>query len=129
MTDHTAHIENELEYASKSKIVAYTLWFGLFGCGAHRMYLGRVFSGLVQLALFVTWMGAMILAPFYFALMDPPAASTADAPTGLWAAALISVAILVVWIVWAVIDAFFIPRWVRNDTDQKRTAIEARYRA
>ena len=129
MTDLTAQIENELAYASKSKIVAYALWFGLFGCGVHRMYMGRVLSGALQLALFLVWFGAMILATFYFALIDPPVATSAEPPFGLWAAAAASVAILVVCIVWARIDACLIPGWVRRDTEKKRAEIEARYRA
>ena len=129
MTDLTAQIENELEYASKSKIMAYALWFGLFGCGVHRMYLSRVLSGIAQLGLFIAWIGAMIFATFYFAIIDPPAATSAEPPTGLWATAVVSVTLLGIWIIWAVVDAVLIPRWVSQDSVAKRAEIEARYRA
>jgi TM2 domain-containing membrane protein YozV len=56
MTDlDRADIRSQLHYDARKKslVVAYLLLIFFGGFGAHRFYLGRVGSGVVQLALFV----------------------------------------------------------------------------
>lgn len=47
MVNDRAAAQYDIE--KKSLLVAYLLWFFLGSIGAHRFYLGRVFSGLLQL--------------------------------------------------------------------------------
>jgi TM2 domain-containing membrane protein YozV len=37
----------------KSRVLAYVLWFFLGGLGIHRLYWGKMGTGILQLALFV----------------------------------------------------------------------------
>ena len=46
------YIEQRVANESRSALVAYLLWFFLGFFGAHRFYLGRWGTGLVQLMLF-----------------------------------------------------------------------------
>lgn len=53
MTDTRAlYIEQRVANESRSALLAYLLWFFLGFFGAHRFYLGRWGTGLVQLVLF-----------------------------------------------------------------------------
>jgi len=46
----------------KSALLAYVIWFFLPACGVHRMYLGKMTSGLVMLVLHgVSWLLALVL--------------------------------------------------------------------
>ncbi len=46
----------------KSALIAYLLWFFIPACGVHRLYLGRVGSGIFMLALHgISWLLAYIL--------------------------------------------------------------------
>lgn len=47
------NLRTQLQFQSQKKSagVSYLLWFFLGGVGAHRFYLGRVVSGVVQLLL------------------------------------------------------------------------------
>jgi TM2 domain-containing membrane protein YozV len=52
----------EYDARKKSVLLAYLLWFFLGYFGIHRIYLGRVASGLVQLVLLVVgWVTTLIL--------------------------------------------------------------------
>ncbi|PTV94858.1 TM2 domain-containing protein [Rhodobacter aestuarii] len=52
MTDRALWIEQRIANDGPSTLVAYLLWFFLGFFGVHRFYLGRWFSGLMQLVLF-----------------------------------------------------------------------------
>ncbi|MCC6678544.1 MAG: TM2 domain-containing protein [Phycisphaerales bacterium] len=73
----------------KSLLVAYLLWWFLGFLGAHRLYLGRIGSGIFMLVVsIVSWVLTLVLVGFIgLALI------------GLW------------WL----IDAFLIPGMVRKD--------------
>ncbi|OOY18343.1 TM2 domain-containing protein [Thioclava sp. DLFJ4-1] len=45
------YIEQRVANEKKSALLGYVLWFMLPMLGVHRMYMGRVFSGVVMLAL------------------------------------------------------------------------------
>jgi TM2 domain-containing membrane protein YozV len=48
--------------SKKSALIAYLLWFFIPACGVHRLYLGRVGSGIFMLALHgISWLLAYIL--------------------------------------------------------------------
>lgn len=73
----------------KSLLVAYLLWWFLGLLGAHRLYLGRIASGILMLLVsVVSWVLTFVLVGF------------------------IGVALIAVW--W-LIDAFLIPGMVRRD--------------
>lgn len=52
--------ENTSNYSSKSRLAAFLLAFFLGGFGLHRMYVGKVKSGVVMLILTITIIGAII---------------------------------------------------------------------
>lgn len=54
-------IEQRITNEKKSTAVAYLLWFFLAGFGAHRFYLGRPGSAVVQILLFLS--GILLLVP------------------------------------------------------------------
>lgn len=82
-------IEQRVANESKSQLVAYLLAVLLWGCGVHRMYLGRWASGILMLVLWgLGWLTAPILI-------------------GWIPIAFVSV--------WAVIDLFLIPGMIRDD--------------
>jgi TM2 domain-containing membrane protein YozV len=73
---------------SKSAVLAYILWFFLGFLGAHRLYSGRVLSGIVQFLVWgLGWATMWILVGWVF-----------------W----------VVWALWWVIDALLIAGWIRD---------------
>ncbi len=76
----------------KSALLAYLIWFFLGLFGVHRLYLGRITSGLVMLALHgISWVLAFILIGYLgFALL------------GLW------------WL----IDALLIPGMARDANER-----------
>lgn len=95
-------IEQRVTNDAKSPLVAYLLAILLWGFGAHRMYLGRWFSGLVMLAMSgLGWLTAPILIGWPL--------------LGL------------VWI-WAVIDLFLIPGMIQDDKDDIRRSLGSNYR-
>lgn len=86
----TAHTRAVLEYNARAKSAAlgYILWFFLGFLGAHRLYAGRIGSGLFQLVLHaVGWATAWIVIGWLF---------------------------LAIWGVWWLIDAFLIHGWIRD---------------
>ncbi len=78
----------EFEARKKSATVAYLLWFLLGFLGAHRLYAGKIFSGILQFVVHgLGWLTVAIFVGYLF---------------------------LGIWAVWWVIDAFLIPGWIRN---------------
>ena len=87
-------IEQRVANEAKSPIVAYLLLVLLWGCGVHRMYLGRWISGVLMLALWgMGWLTSLILIGW----------------------PLIGVVAL-----WCVIDLLLIPGMIRDDKDEIR---------
>ncbi|AUH32861.1 TM2 domain-containing protein [Paracoccus tegillarcae] len=97
-------IEQRVTNEAKSSIVAYLLLIFLWGCGVHRMYLGRWVSGFVMLALWgLGWLTAPILIGW------------------------LPIAFVTLWVV---VDLFLIPSMIREDNavNRQRIATElARY--
>jgi TM2 domain-containing membrane protein YozV len=76
----------------KSALLAYVIWFFLGWFGVHRLYLGRVVSGLLMLAIFaVSWLLHFVLIGFLGYLIIAP---------------------------WWVIDAFLIPGITREHNNR-----------
>lgn len=80
------------EANKKSTGVAYLLWFFLGGLGGHRFYCGRPGSAVVMLILFALG----------------------------WLTLIVGVGLLFLGIVgiWALIDAFLIPGWLRQSNTE-----------
>jgi TM2 domain-containing membrane protein YozV len=101
VTDHRSDLEKQFVYDAnrKSVGVAYLLWFFLGGFGAHRLYLGHIVSGVIQLALFVLgWMTVWII---------------------------IGAVPLAVVGIWWVVDAFLIPGMARDHNMELAGALTA----
>ncbi|MEL6999923.1 MAG: NINE protein [Pseudomonadota bacterium] len=96
---------------SKSMATAYLLWFFLCGLGAHRFYLKRPLSGLFLLMINLSG----VALAFYGA--------TAQFPEYVMAGGTCLLAVFAWWI----LDAFFIPGWVRhlNGEDEERSYVSA----
>ena len=90
-------IEQRVANEAKSPLVAYLLLIFLWGCGVHRMYLGRWMSGIVML---VIWGLGWLTAPV---LIGWPA-------IGLVA-------------LWCVVDLFLIPGMIRDDREAIRAGM------
>lgn len=97
-TQDRMYIEQRISNDAKSAFIAYVLWFFLGFIGAHRFYLGRVFTGLLQLCLFVAgWVLAAV------------------------AVGLILLAVLGVWWIW---DAISIPMMIGSHKRKLRRRLE-----
>lgn len=79
MSEQTTSIQVNL--TGKSVVLAYLLWWFLGWAGVHRLYLGRVKTGLAQLILFALGVVTAVL--------------------------LIGYIFLAIWGVWWLLDAFF----------------------
>lgn len=79
----------------KSVGVAYLLWFFLGLVGGHNFYCGRIGCGVAQ--LLITLFGGLIT--FGFAIF--------------------------ITLIWAIIDAFLIPGWIRNHNEMLATSLGA----
>ena len=78
----------EYNARAKSTLLGYILWFFLGFLGAHRLYGGKIASGIAQLLLHaIGWATTWILIGWFF--------------LGLWG-------------IWWIIDAFLIPSWIRD---------------
>ncbi|AQS49788.1 hypothetical protein BMI91_01810 [Thioclava sediminum] len=88
------YIEQRVANEKKSALLGYVLWFMLPMLGVHRMYMGRVFSGVVMLAL--TGIGTL-LSPILIGFI----------PLGLAG-------------LWWLIDALLIPGMVSQDMAETR---------
>lgn len=82
----------------KSTVVAYILWFLLGGFGAHRFYLHRHASAVIQLAL---WVFGWLTLSFLFGLY-----------------------ILFAWFIWWILDLFITAGMVTRYNKALRAAIE-----
>ncbi|ESR25853.1 TM2 domain-containing protein [Lutibaculum baratangense] len=86
----SAHTRAMMEYNARAKSTAlgYILWFFLGFLGAHRLYGGRVGTGILQILLHgLGWLTAPIVIGYLF--------------LGLWG-------------LWWLVDAFLIPGWIRD---------------
>ncbi|MPQ93592.1 TM2 domain-containing protein [Thioclava sp. JE_KL1] len=88
------YIEQRVANEKKSALLGYVLWVMLPMLGVHRMYMGRVFSGVVMLAL--TGIGTL-LSPILIGFI----------PLGLAG-------------LWWLIDALLIPGMVSQDMAETR---------
>ncbi len=73
----------------KSPVVAYLLWFFLGGFGAHRMYMGKIGSGIGMAALTV---GSIVLSAIVIGLLGFP-----------------------ILFGWLVVDAFLLNKWLKGE--------------
>jgi TM2 domain-containing membrane protein YozV len=90
MDEQTTSIQVNL--TGKNVVVAYLLWWFLGWAGVHRLYLGRVKTGLAQLILFAMGVVTAIL--------------------------LIGYIFLAVWGVWWLLDAFFTYKIVAEENER-----------
>jgi len=79
----------KMNMEGKNMLVAYLLWWFLGGFGAHRFYLGRVKSGIIQLLLFVLGLATI----FFF----------------------IGYALLIACLIWWGLDAYFTYKIVKEE--------------
>ncbi len=113
----------------KSKLVAYLMWFFLGAFGAHRFYLRRASTAVVQL---LRWIGAAVL--YFFAMKpmfdyiaaNPNAATNPEDPAVQEAMQQVAMqafgspffygalALGLIFAIWWLVDAFLIPGWVRQ---------------
>lgn len=92
-------IEQRVTNEAKSSVVAYLLLIFLWGCGVHRMYLGRWVSGIIMLALWgLGWLTAPIL---------------------------IGWPLLGFVSLWVILDLFLIPSMIQEDNAINRQRIAA----
>lgn len=92
----------------RSLFVAYVLWFFLGLFGLHRIYLGRVKSGLLMFALIVLALGIFL----YIGLAEENGGVDG---TQLVVLSVISIGVLMIWAVWYLADAIFIAVMVKAD--------------
>ncbi len=78
---------------SKSRLVAYLLWFFFGGLGAHRIYCGRYISGALQAIIEVVATSVMVISPNNVGTWGP---------------------LLLILCVWFLFDAVLIPGMCRN---------------
>ena len=90
MVEQTTSIQVNL--TGKNVIVAYLLWWFLGWAGVHRLYLGRVKTGLAQLLLFAIGVVTLILLVGYL--------------------------FLAIWGVWWLLDAFFTYQIVTEENEK-----------
>lgn len=125
----------------KSKLVAYLLWFFLGAFGAHRFYVRKTLSAVMQLAL---WIGAAVL--YFFAMRpmfdyvaaNPQAASNPEDPAVQEAMSKIAIeafqspifygalALGAIFAIWWLVDAFLIPGWIRRHNEQLVASLRGR---
>ena len=93
-TEQMTYIEQRLANDKKSALVAYALWFFVGWFGAHRFYFGKNKIAILFIAL-----AFISIITFVF---------------------LIGIATAIVLVVWVIVDAFLIPSWIVQDTQEKR---------
>lgn len=125
----------------KSKLVAYLMWFFLGAFGAHRFYLRRASTAVVQLLL---WIGAAVLyfitmkPVFDYVAANPNAAANPEDPAVAQAMQQIAMeaftspmfygalALALIFAIWWLVDAFLIPGWVRNHNEALVASLRGR---
>ncbi|WGI20236.1 TM2 domain-containing protein [Amylibacter sp. IMCC11727] len=96
----------------KSMVIAYVIWFFLGQFGVHRMYLGRVRSGLLMLGLIVGF-GIFLLIG-----LSQDAGTLSD--TGLMIMSVSSFSMLALWFCWYIVDIVLIAVMVSKDNNEAR---------
>jgi len=125
----------------KSKLVSYLLWLFLGGFGAHRFYNRRVKSGL---ALLATAIGGGVLyflamkPMFDYIAANPQAAQNPEDPAVQQAMGEVAMqafqsplfyaglALIAVYVIWWIVDAFLIPGWVRRHNEELVASLRGR---
>lgn len=97
----------------KSMILAYVIWFFLGQFGVHRMYLGRVRSGLMML-------GLLISVFFIFLLIGLSEEAGTLNDTALMIMSVSSISMLVIWFCWYIVDIVLIAVMVSKDNNEAR---------
>jgi hypothetical protein len=80
----------------RSMIMAYVWWFILAQISAHRFYLGATNSAIAQVCMFVGWVALILIGP---------------------PATFLGLAVMGLWILWILADAFLIPGLHRKYTE------------
>lgn len=112
-------LRSELGHVEKSVVLAYVMLLGGH-LGAHRFYMRRFASGIVQLALFLIVMIAYISFVFTLAIHDDEWTSGAGVSLAITAIAGLALT------VWVIVDACILHRWVKAHNDEKEAEIIAR---
>jgi TM2 domain-containing membrane protein YozV len=114
--------DSELRKKQKGTLAAYALWYFLGGFGAHRFYIGRKKSAIVQAILVL--IGAVAIFTAYAQIL--PDLNMLDTMSDQEAADYFAqfawvVPFLVITIIggiWVIVDAFLLYKWVRNHNDK-----------
>ena len=109
-------LRSELGHVEKSVVLAYVMLLGGH-LGAHRFYMRRFASGIVQLVLFLTALIAYYAFVITLAVHDDE--WSAGATTAIAIAAVAGVAVLI----WVIVDACILHRWVKAFNDEKEAEI------
>jgi hypothetical protein len=129
----------------KSKLVAYLLWLFLGWLGAHRFYTRHIKSGLAMLATLVVGYGLLLRSMWPLmqqgieaaqkaaesgqqldpATVPPPDAAAFEAMTAdpLF---LLGSALLAIYSIWWIVDAFLIPGWIRRHNAELVASLRGR---
>jgi TM2 domain-containing membrane protein YozV len=81
-----------MSLTGKNIVIAYLLWFFLGSFSIHRFYLGRAVSGLIQLMLGL--LGIVLTLTLLGAIIGIP--------------------MLIAWLIWWVLDAYFVYVYVER---------------
>lgn len=90
MTEQKTSVQINLH--GKNVIIAYLLWWFLGWAGVHRLYLGRIGSGIAQLLLFIFGLITLIF--------------------------LVGYVFLAIWGIWWILDAFFTYKIVAEENEK-----------
>ncbi len=142
MTNLTTEGQIRYDADKKSKLVAYLLWFFLGAFGAHRFYAKRVLTGFIQLLMWAGAVALMVIAmmPAWDSLQKSAEADAAGTPdpalqqaaTEAMAAVVQSpmylggLALLAIFGIWWLVDAFLIPGWIRRHNEALLASLAGR---
>ena len=121
------------------------MWFFLGGFGAHRLYTRRFLSGLAQFATIAVGYGLMFYTmwPMMQAGMDaakksaetgqPVDPATMPQPDAAAIEAMVQnplylagMALMGIWLIWWIVDAFLIPGWIRRHNETLAVSLAGR---
>lgn len=111
-------LRSELGHMEKSVVLAYVMLLGGH-LGAHRFYMRRFASGIVQLALFLVALISYYIFAIVLAINEDE--WTAGAGASIAIAGIAGFALLV----WIIVDACTLHRWVKAHNDEKEAEIVA----
>jgi len=111
-------LRSELGHVEKSVVLAYVMLLGGH-LGAHRFYMRRFAGGIVQLFLFLVALIAYYIFIITLAVHDEE--WTAGSGISLAIAGIAGLALLV----WVIVDACVLHRWVKAHNDEKEAEIIA----